>query len=145
MDHDSPKQVEDCRSLTPAWKILQLKSHRLAPGSHLVLLLLSLDNAYLDRDMKTGLPIYRGYTVDKLWTSDFEDLFHLMVFEKYPSPTERESLRKSLEQDMMNVPGVVVDTIRSFPYENPLRFVHSPFANPCTWTITSDRQALQCL
>lgn len=75
------------------------------------------------RDPKTGLPVYRGYTVDDLWTSDFEDLFHLMVFEKYPSPTERESLRKALEQEMMNVPGVVVDTIRSFPPTSPPMFM----------------------
>ncbi|KAH9890819.1 hypothetical protein F4778DRAFT_368764 [Xylariomycetidae sp. FL2044] len=47
--------------------------------------------------------------------SGFEDVFHLMVFGTYPSAAERETLRHSFAQEMMNVPDTVFNAITAFP------------------------------
>nr|QTE75995.1 ZopR3 [Diffractella curvata]BBU42028.1 putative citrate synthase [Diffractella curvata] len=64
-----------------------------------------------------GLPMIRGYSVEQLYSlqSDFEDLFHLMVLGKYPTPEEKEILRHTFAQEMINVPDTVVAAIKAFP------------------------------
>jgi citrate synthase len=72
----------------------------------------------LHRDPSTGLPLLRGITSQELWERkcDFEELFSLMVFGNYPTFVEREALRYLFAEYMKEVPKVVGDVIRKFPY-----------------------------
>ena len=53
--------------------------------------------------------------MEQLWQSEFEDMLHLMVWGKYPTPSQRESLRKTLALLMMDIPTTVFEVIESFP------------------------------
>ncbi|RDW56963.1 hypothetical protein BP5796_13030 [Coleophoma crateriformis] len=73
------------------------------------------------RDAATGMPLYRGYSMEKLTEmgADFEDLFHLMVLGSYPNAEEREWLRAALAKEMMEVPDAVVKVVQAFPRDSP--------------------------
>lgn len=60
--------------------------------------------------------LYRGYSLQQLWESDFEEMLHLMVWEKYPTSLQKEALRHSLALHMSNIPDCVVKAIESIPY-----------------------------
>lgn len=68
------------------------------------------------RDSDRGLLMFRGYALEQLWESDFEDMLHLMVWGKYPTPSQSESLRKDLASLMSNIPSTVFEVIEDFPY-----------------------------
>lgn len=61
--------------------------------------------------------LYRGYTLDQLWGSDFEEMLYLLLWGAYPSVTQTEELRQRLAQYMQDVPAIVRRTIFSLPYE----------------------------
>nr|ANF07286.1 citrate synthase-like protein [Paecilomyces fulvus] len=63
----------------------------------------------------SGLLLFRGYSLDQLWDSDFEELFHLLVWGKYPTRVQKDDLSNTLANYMKNVPENVVKAIRSFP------------------------------
>ena len=71
---------------------------------------------FTQRDGETGQLLFRGHSIEDLWDCDFEDIVHLMVWEKLPSPLEKESLRSALAMAMMDVPEDVVRVIQAFPY-----------------------------
>lgn len=69
----------------------------------------------MGRDGEKGQLLFRGHSIEQLWDCDFEDIIHLMVWEKLPSPLEKESLRSALAVAMMDVPDEVVRVIQAFP------------------------------
>ena len=69
---------------------------------------------FIQRDGEKGQLLFRGYSIEDLWDRDFEDIVHLMVWEKLPSPMEKESLRSALAVAMMDVPDEVVRVIQAF-------------------------------
>lgn len=70
---------------------------------------------FIQRDGEKGQLLFRGHSIEDLWDSDFEDIVHLMVWEKLPSPVEKESLRYALAVAMTDVPDEVVRVIQAFP------------------------------
>lgn len=66
--------------------------------------------------------LYRGYTLEQLWGSEFEEMLHLLLWGKYPSPIQTEELRQRMAQYMQDVPDIVRRTIFSFPYERLVLF-----------------------
>ncbi|KAJ5125050.1 uncharacterized protein N7515_008875 [Penicillium bovifimosum] len=66
-------------------------------------------------DHEHGLLLYRGYTLDQLWGSEFEEMFYLLLWGKYPSKDESEELRQRLARYMQDVPDIVRQTICNLP------------------------------
>ncbi|KAJ5953048.1 uncharacterized protein N7479_011461 [Penicillium vulpinum] len=66
-------------------------------------------------DHEHGLLLYRGYTLDQLWGSDFEEVFHLLLWGTYPTANKYEELRQQLAQYMQEVPDIVRQTIFNLP------------------------------
>ncbi|KAJ5463791.1 hypothetical protein N7475_008735 [Penicillium sp. IBT 31633x] len=66
-------------------------------------------------DHESGMLLYRGYTLEQLWGSEFEEMLHLLLWGKYPSPIQTEELRQRMAQYMQDVPDIVRRTIFSFP------------------------------
>jgi citrate synthase len=67
------------------------------------------------RDSDRGLLLFRGYSLEQLWGSDFEDMLHLMVWVKYPTPLQKESLRQALVTAMLDIPESVVAAVHALP------------------------------
>jgi citrate synthase len=67
------------------------------------------------RDSDRGLLLLRGYALEQLWQSEFEDMLHLMVWKKYPTPSQSEMLRKTLVSLMLEIPHSVFEVIEKFP------------------------------
>ena len=72
-------------------------------------------NRKCNRDGETGTLLFRNHSISQLWDCDFEDILHLMVWEKLPSTTQKDALRKRLVDAMLNIPDEVVDVIQAFP------------------------------
>lgn len=70
-------------------------------------------------DGEKGTLLFRNYSIDQLWDCDFEDILHLMVWEKLPSTSQKDSLRKALVNAMLDIPAVVVSVIKAFPPSTP--------------------------
>ena len=66
-------------------------------------------------DHENSLLLYRGYTLDQLWGCDFEEMFHLLLWGKYPTASQSEELRQRLAQYMQEVPDIVRQTIFNLP------------------------------
>ncbi|KAJ5321954.1 uncharacterized protein N7506_011084 [Penicillium brevicompactum] len=66
-------------------------------------------------DHERGLLLYRGYTLEQLWESDFEEMFHLLLWATYPTDVQREDLRQRLAQYMQEVPDTVHQSILNLP------------------------------
>jgi citrate synthase len=60
--------------------------------------------------------IFRGYTLEQLWDSDFEDMLHLLLWEKYPTVHQRTELSSALAMHMQDVPDEVFKAVRGLPY-----------------------------
>ncbi|KAL4892505.1 citrate synthase [Aspergillus ambiguus] len=71
------------------------------------------DISFFDHDH--GSLLLRGYTLEQLEGSDFEDILHLLVWGSYPTTDQREALRRELARQMMAIPESVHRTIQSFP------------------------------
>jgi citrate synthase len=67
------------------------------------------------RDGKRGTILFRGHTIEELWHCEFEDLAHLMVWGRLPSPVEKKNLREDLMAEMLVIPQCVIDAVRAFP------------------------------
>lgn len=78
-----------------------------------------LETSMTFADGDRGLLLLRGYALEQLWQSSFEDLLHLMVWKKYPTPSQSENLRKTLVSIMLETPQTVFEVIRNFPRESP--------------------------
>ena len=74
-----------------------------------------LDINIIYRDGMKGQLLFRGHSIGQLWDCDFEELVHLMVWGKLPSPEEKESLRSKLAIAMLRVPEEVTRVIQAFP------------------------------
>jgi citrate synthase len=59
--------------------------------------------------------MFRGYSLDQLWSCEFEDMLHLMVWGRYPTPSQSESLRRTLASLMADIPKTVFEVIEKFP------------------------------
>ncbi|KUM57547.1 hypothetical protein ACN42_g9626 [Penicillium freii] len=66
-------------------------------------------------DHERSLLLYRGYTLEQLWGSDFEEMFHLLLWGTYPTASQHEELRQRLAQYMQEVPDIVHQTIFNLP------------------------------
>lgn len=69
---------------------------------------------YIARDGETGTLLFRNYSIGQLWDCEFEDILHLMVWERLPSQSQKMSLRKELVTAMMDIPATVIKIIRTF-------------------------------
>ena len=72
------------------------------------------DEPQIFSDGDNGTVLFRGYAPTQLQSCEFEDIFHLMVWNILPTNKQREGLRHSLAEAMCNIPSSVVDTIASF-------------------------------
>ncbi|KAJ5190013.1 hypothetical protein N7491_007946 [Penicillium cf. griseofulvum] len=66
-------------------------------------------------DHEHSLLLYRGCTLDQLWGCDFEEMFHLLLWGKYPTASQYEELRQRLAQYMQGVPDIVRQAIFNLP------------------------------
>ncbi|GKZ42587.1 hypothetical protein AbraIFM66951_002278 [Aspergillus brasiliensis] len=66
-------------------------------------------------DHERNLLLFRGYSVEQLWESDFEDVLHLLVWGSYPTVPQRNELSHKLTEAMLAVPDDVQRTIQSLP------------------------------
>ncbi|KAL4900773.1 hypothetical protein BDW74DRAFT_182362 [Aspergillus multicolor] len=78
-----------------------------------------LESAISFSDHERGLLLFRGYSLEELWTSDFEDMMYLLVWGSYPKPPQKEQLRLKLAAQMLAVPGTVQMAIRALPNNTP--------------------------
>ncbi|OQD76161.1 hypothetical protein PENDEC_c005G04179 [Penicillium decumbens] len=70
-------------------------------------------------DHERGVLIFRGYTLEQLWDSDFEDMFYLLLWGTYPTVHQRIQLSRTLVERMQQVPGEVFKAIRGLPPTSP--------------------------
>ncbi|OOF91575.1 hypothetical protein ASPCADRAFT_57017 [Aspergillus carbonarius ITEM 5010] len=66
-------------------------------------------------DHERNLLLFRGYSLEQLWESDFEDVLHLLVWATYPTVLQRNDLSHKLTEAMLAVPESVQRTIQSLP------------------------------
>ncbi|EAW14389.1 putative citrate synthase [Aspergillus clavatus NRRL 1] len=66
-------------------------------------------------DHERGLLLFRGYTLQQLWDSEFEDMLHLLVWGTYPTLRQRKELSRKLVDCMLAVPKTVHEVIRTLP------------------------------
>ncbi|KAF7122920.1 hypothetical protein CNMCM5793_001096 [Aspergillus hiratsukae] len=66
-------------------------------------------------DHDKGLLLFRGYTLQQLWDSDFEDMLHLLVWGSYPTALQKKELSWKLAEEMTMVPKSVHRTIETLP------------------------------
>ncbi|RAK94057.1 citrate synthase [Aspergillus costaricaensis CBS 115574] len=66
-------------------------------------------------DHERSLLLFRGYSLEQLWQSDFEDVLHLLVWGSYPTVPQRNNLSHKLTEAMLAVPDDVQRTIWSLP------------------------------
>ena len=63
-----------------------------------------------------GIMQYRGHNIADFWeTADFEDTTHLLVWERWPTAAERETLRKNLVRAAQDIPESAVRVMQAFP------------------------------
>ncbi|GES62110.1 citrate synthase [Aspergillus terreus] len=63
--------------------------------------------------------LFRGYSPQQLWNSDFEDMLHLLVWRSYPTEAEKKELSRRLANSMIAVPDSVKHAIQVFPRTTP--------------------------
>ena len=69
-------------------------------------------------DGKRGYIQYRDYSIDHLFrNNDFEEVAHLVMFGKLPSPSEKMTFRRALAKGM-EAPQNVLNVIRAFPKDS---------------------------
>ncbi|KAL4771551.1 citrate synthase [Aspergillus nidulans var. acristatus] len=78
-----------------------------------------IESAISFSDHERGLLLFRGYSLEELWTSDFEDMLHLLVWGSYPTPPQKEQLRSKLAAQMLAVPETVQTAVQSLPNTTP--------------------------
>ncbi|KAL4741242.1 citrate synthase-like protein [Aspergillus similis] len=78
-----------------------------------------IESAISFSDHERGLLLFRGYSLEELWTSDFEDMLHLLVWGSYPTPQQKEQLRSKLAAQMLAVPETVQTAVQSLPNTTP--------------------------
>ncbi|PYH69137.1 putative citrate synthase [Aspergillus vadensis CBS 113365] len=66
-------------------------------------------------DHERSLLLFRGYSLEQLWESDFEDVLHLLVWGSYPTVPQRNNLSHELTGAMLAVSDDVQRTIWSLP------------------------------
>ncbi|KAF9893653.1 hypothetical protein FE257_010965 [Aspergillus nanangensis] len=66
-------------------------------------------------DHDRAILLFRGYTLEQLWHSDFEDMLHLLVWSSYPTPLQRKELSQKLAAHMLDIPESVHSAIKSLP------------------------------
>ncbi|PVH89078.1 putative citrate synthase [Cadophora sp. DSE1049] len=70
-------------------------------------------------DGNRGLVLFRGLSSKEIWDCDYEDIAHLMLWGRVPSPEQKERLKNDLAIAAHEVPAAVVKTVRSFPSTAP--------------------------
>ncbi|KAL4800352.1 citrate synthase-like protein [Aspergillus venezuelensis] len=70
-------------------------------------------------DHDTGLLLFRGYSLEELWDSDFEDMLYLLVWGTYPTVQQKEDTRLNLAKQMLAVPQSVQRAVESLPTNTP--------------------------
>ena len=70
---------------------------------------------YCHSDHETGLLLFRGYSLEEMWNSDFEDMLHLLVWGSYPTAIQKKELSRKLAGYMLDVPETVQKAIQSLP------------------------------
>ncbi|KAL4958349.1 citrate synthase-like protein [Aspergillus filifer] len=70
-------------------------------------------------DHDTGLLLFRGYSLEELWDSDFEDMLYLLVWGTYPTAQQKEDTRLVLAKQMLAVPESVQSAVQSLPTDTP--------------------------
>ncbi|KAL4932892.1 putative citrate synthase [Aspergillus undulatus] len=78
-----------------------------------------VESAISFSDHDTGLLLFRGYSLEELWMSDFEDMLYLLVWGEYPTVKQKEGLRLKLAKQMLAVPESVQKAIQSLPTNTP--------------------------
>ncbi|KAL4938118.1 citrate synthase-like protein [Aspergillus oleicola] len=78
-----------------------------------------VESAISFSDHDTGLLLFRGYSLEELWNSDFEDMLYLLVWGSYPTAQQKEDIRVQLAKQMLAVPESVQKAVQSLPVETP--------------------------
>lgn len=66
-------------------------------------------------DGKRGYIQYRDHSIEDLFHHhDYEEVIHLLIWGKLPTPEQKTSLRSKLAAEMKAYPAVI-DVIQSFP------------------------------
>ncbi|RHZ63777.1 uncharacterized protein CDV56_107771 [Aspergillus thermomutatus] len=93
-------------------------------------------------DHEKGLLLFRGYTLEQLWGSDFEDMLHLLVWGSYPTALQKKELSSKLAEEMLMVPEnsnskevdrAIIRTVAAYAVVFGLVNCHrkgAPFAKP---------------
>jgi citrate synthase len=68
-------------------------------------------------DGKNGRLIYRGYRIEDLAQASFEEIVHLLLYERLPTPAELADVRARLATER-GLPAGVVTALRTFPTES---------------------------
>jgi citrate synthase len=72
------------------------------------------DTRICDVDGANGKLIYRGYLIQDLAAATFEEVVHLLLYEKLPDRAELSSFRAQLAGER-NIPKAVVDALKTRP------------------------------
>ncbi|KAJ5217964.1 uncharacterized protein N7498_000063 [Penicillium cinerascens] len=78
-----------------------------------------VESAISFSDHERGVLIFRGFTLEQLWDSDFEDMFHLLLWGTYPAVHQRTELSRALAMHMQEVPDEVFRVIQGLPSTSP--------------------------
>ncbi|OJJ32489.1 hypothetical protein ASPWEDRAFT_118271 [Aspergillus wentii DTO 134E9] len=70
-------------------------------------------------DHERGILLFRGYTLEELWDSDFEDMLHLLVWGTYPTAPQRKEVSRRLAGHMQDIPENVSKAIGSLSKTTP--------------------------
>jgi citrate synthase len=74
------------------------------------------DTRICDVDGANGKLIYRGYLIQDLAAASFEEVVHLLLYEKLPDRDELSSFREQLAGER-NIPEAVVDAMKTRPHD----------------------------
>jgi citrate synthase len=74
------------------------------------------DTRICDVDGANGKLIYRGYLIQDLAEATFEEVVHLLLYERLPDKTELSSFRERLAAER-NIPEAVIDALKTRPHD----------------------------
>jgi citrate synthase len=74
------------------------------------------DTRICDVDGANGKLIYRGYLIQDLAEATFEEVVHLLLYEKLPDKTELSGFRERLAAER-NIPEAVIDALKTRPHD----------------------------
>jgi citrate synthase len=74
------------------------------------------DTRICDVDGANGKLIYRGYLIQDLAAASFEEVVHLLLYEKLPNRDELSALNQQLVSER-EIPNAVVDALKTRPHD----------------------------